>query len=228
MYCSKCGQFNPEGESFCTGCGQPLQAATKKAKEKNNVIGIVIKIVAITVAVLGATIAGLRGEEKLPDIEDDGVVSQAYMQVFEDHGLTVPESDFVNSDMKAAAYALDYDSGMFETMEFVYSNGRIFDMVNAIYIPVDGLNQTEKYELDASIRENLAPLESVKCCVLELERGPQYYVYKLYYEDLQYQNNIQEMMEAGIVERGPNGETPEIISIKETEDDLLAQGYVKR
>ena len=34
MYCPKCGKENPEGASFCTNCGNPLNADTTMSFEK--------------------------------------------------------------------------------------------------------------------------------------------------------------------------------------------------
>ena len=73
MFCPKCGNENPEGSRFCTGCGGQLTQETGAAQPKS-AAPKVIAVIAAIVAVLGLAVCGLlfafRGIKKAVSFTD--------------------------------------------------------------------------------------------------------------------------------------------------------------
>lgn len=197
------------------------------AKKKSGAIGrILISIVAFFVASALATVL-VQSFSSGPDIEDDGVTSAAYSQVFYDNGLAVPSSDYYGVDVKTTAYVLDGGNGMVENIEYAYDRGYIVSYVDTIYVPVAGMDEATKSEMDAYIQSSFSHLTYVSCCEITVEYGADFYVYRQVFTGLDKENNVRQLVGAGLVTASSEGEIKKI-GIKQTEDGLLGSGYIKR
>lgn len=252
MFCGNCGKQNPDGAKFCSNCGSALNAAPVQqtpvyqapvyqappvqqqapvqkpapAKKKSGAIGrILISIVSFFVVSALATVL-VQSFSSAPDIENDGVTSAAYSQVFYDNGLAVPSGDY-GADVKTTAYVLDGGNGMVENIEYAYSKGYIVSYVDTIYVPVAGMDDATRREMDAYIQESFSHLTYVSCCDITVEYGSDFYIYRQVFTGLNKENNVRQLVGAGIVTASSNGEIKKI-GMKTTEEGLLASGYIKR
>lgn len=249
MYCGNCGKQNPDGAKFCNACGSvlnsasaaqprpvyqqapvqqptPVRQAAPAKKKSGGFKRILVSIVSFFVASVLATTL-VQTFSWGPDIEDDGVTSAAYSQVFYNNGLEVPTSDYYGLDVKTAAYVLDGGNGMVQNMEYAYDKGYIVSYVDTIYVSVAGMDERSRGEMDAYIQENFSHLTYVSCCEITVEYGSEFYIYRQVFTGLDKENNVRQLVGAGLVSATSGGEVKKI-GIKQTEDGLLSSGYVKR
>ena len=242
MFCENCGKQNPDGARFCIFCGKPMaviqdaslngQQVPRKDKiasrMKMKLISMIGGIVAFVVfGILGyLAVGGLGG---LPDVEPStGSPNQAYCAVFRNNGLNIPKSDFDGQDLTTVSYVIDIGDGVVENMEYVYDDGLVLVFVDTIYVPVSGMNETDRAQMHKQMQSNLKPYTDLSCCQLSSFEQGDFYVYKLIYTDLQIKENVHQLCSVDIVTI-PEGETQvDQLGIKMTEDTLLATGYVKR
>lgn len=239
MFCGNCGKQNPDGAKFCTACGsaldsapvyqappvqQPAPAKKKSGGVKKFIISAVVFVVFFVCSYVAAT-----WENSLPDVEPSSATpSSEFSQVFWENGINTPDSDFAGQGLDTVSYAIAYDNGVVENLEYVYEDGCVLAYIDTMFVPVFGQTEEYKAALDESVRTNLAQLTSLSFCQLSSYEDNGFYVYKLIYTDLDQKENVRQLSKTDVVIL-PEGETSmEKIGIRFTEDSLLASGYVKR
>lgn len=250
MFCENCGKENPDGAGFCNGCGSALNGAPVRqaahgyqyqaeaaqrpapmqkqtAKKKSKLPGILAGILAFALCFAASIMFTSKGSA--PDVEpSSGAPSQAYSNLFWNYGPGTPESDFTGQGLKTVSYAIHYGEGMMENLEYVYEDGYVLAFVDSIYVPVYQLDDAARTEVNAMMEEELSIYTSFSFCQLSSKEDNGYYVYKLIFMDMDKKENVRQLSHTDMVTLPEGQSEVDRIGIKQTEDGLLASGYVKR
>ncbi len=245
MYCKECGKQNPRGAKFCSSCGSALEGTFEnqsttdwensvdnqkhQVKKKSGGMKKWIITAVVFVVCFVCSYVATSWENSLPDVEpSSGAPSTAYSNIFWNYGPGTPESDFAGQGLKTASYVIHQGNNMLENMECVYEDGVVLAMVDSIYVPVYGLDDVARAELNTMMTTNLRTYTALSFCQLSSYEDNGFYVYKLIFTDLDKKENVHQLCATGLISI-PAGESKvDQIGIKTTEDGLLAGGYVKR
>ena len=126
--------------------------------------------------------------------------------------------------MDSAAFATVNDEGMIEKMEYGYKDDVVKEMINTLYYPISEMTEDQKTLLDSSVKEALASYTDLSFCEASFDMGNSYYTVKLHFTGLDTAENVKALSDLGLV----TGDTSGLISMKESETALLANGYIKR
>lgn len=250
MFCSNCGNQLPEDTKFCNNCGAQLSAnespaaapkvaqnAPEKAtKKKTNIV--VILAVVLCAFLLGKFVIapsmmsdsgkdstnGNQGGQSQQSTENtSGSVidtnNPAYDSVFEGTYI-VHFQPFFNMEM--ASFASKQDNGIICCSDYGYKDDVVKQWVETMYIPVSEATDTQKAELESTMRSQFAALESLSCCSVVYKMGTNYLTVTFTYTDVDQVANYGELYKAGILQ------TNTFISMSATEQALLGQGFVKK
>ena len=256
MFCSNCGQQIPDNTKFCNHCGAsqqivkdtesapkttenqqkvadtPTQKDQKAPKKKSNII-VVLAVVLCAFLIRKFLIApsmssdpgngdnpsGQGNQSQQLNGNGGGVPSAAYNAIFDDTYI-VHFQAFSNMDMKS--FALKTDDGMIYCADFGYKDDIVKEWVETLYIPVSDLTDTEKEELESIMKEEYEEIEDLNCCSITYKMSTNYFTITITFSDVDEEDNYEELYDADLVEeKGP-------ISMSETEDSYLDQGYVKK
>lgn len=254
MFCGNCGKQNPDNAKFCSSCGSKLNSAPveqaapvhqapsaqqtapvhqaasvqqpvsgKKITLKRILVSIVVFFVA---SAIGTAMAGLF--TSLPDVEPSSTPSEAYSQIFWDNGLAIPGSDFAGQGLKTASYAISMGDGMVGNSEYVFEDGYVLAFIETMYVPVQGLDADTRAELNSIMESQVSAYTALSCCQLSSYEENGFYVYKLLFSDLDRKENVRELSGTGLIITSTDENEADRLGIKQTEENLLAQGYVKR
>lgn len=245
MFCQNCGSQVAQGAKFCNNCGaqvgapaaaqpaaQPKTAAPRNAaeqpagkKKKPNIllILIVVGICFIIGRAMGGSMADSyndnSGSETLAS--SDGV---EYAKIFSDRYIVTAPAFFGTLD--AVAYASVDADGYIDHLQFGYQGDTIVQMVETVYIPVEGWSDEDKQALDSNCRANYAAAEALSFVSISYNIGYSYYSMTVTIRDLDQSENLQSAVSAGLLTLTDNSAT--VMSMSATEEGLLAQGYVKK
>lgn len=240
MYCNKCGKEIPENSKFCGGCGAAVQMKTEpvakkqKKEKKRTPVWVTLIVVAVAFLIGKFLIApsmlsepqkdqsSYQQEETSQSDSDAVTVSGKYSEIFTSRNIVEMPAMFMRLDSAAFA-AVDQD-GMIEKLEFGYKDDVIKEMVNTLYFPISGMDDTEKNALKAMVKENLSGYLAVDFCSASYNMGNLYYTVSLHFTDLDVAENIQKMSEFGIL----SADGADCLSMAQTESNLIAGGYTKK
>ena len=240
MYCNKCGKEIPENSKFCGGCGTAVQTKTKpvakkqKKEKKRAPIWVSLLVMAAAFLIGKFVMApsmlsepqqdqGSYQQEETSQSDSAAVSANGeYSEIFTSRNIVEMPAMFMMLDSAAFA-AVDQD-GIIEKMEFGYKDDVIKEMVNTLYFPISGMDDTEKSALEAMVKENLSGYLAVDFCTTSYNMGNLYYTVSLHFTDLDVAENIQKMSEFGILA----GNGADRLSMAQTESNLIAGGYTKK
>ena len=240
MYCNKCGKEIPENSKFCGCCGAAVQMQTepvaKKQKKEKKQAPVWVSLLVIAAAFLIGKFViapsmlsepqqdqGAYQQEETSEPDSSAVsVNSDYSEIFTSRNIVEMPAMFMMLD--SAAFATVDQDGMIEKLEFGYKDDVIKEMVNTLYFPISGMDDAEKNALDAAVKENLSGYIAVDFCSASYNMGNLYYTVTLHFTELDIAENIQKMSEFGIL----TGEGADRLSMTETENSLVAAGYVKK
>ncbi len=235
MFCRNCGKQLPDGVRFCTGCGTRVdgggaaapssQPAAKPKKKQNWGRALIFGVAAALFTSLMAY-AAENSKPKFPDVEDDGITSASYMEVFSRNGYIFPITEFVMEN--AAAYAKDLGNGAVDHMEFAYKDGIVTAVCEKLYVSVGGLDEATKALLHESTMSPLHAADALDNCSVTYDLGPYQYVYTIKVTELDNQEKLKNAVRTGAITLEGEIDGRTYMTIKETENNLLAQGYIKR
>ncbi len=235
MYCKKCGSQITEGSKFCGSCGamqQIEQQGLRKEKKKSRGSKIAITCVIVLCAwiigrIAGGSIADSYNDDKESNNDSEFVFDNAYNnsgsaddnpkyeEIFTSHYIVESPSFILGMDK--ACFAAEIDNGCIDKIEFGYKDDVVLKMINTIYVPVENYSSVEE------IRNIYHELEMLECCTIDYQTGNSFYFITITYEELDNKENISTLAKLGVI-----SESADVISLKESESGLIANGYVKR
>ncbi len=189
-----------------------------------------IRMLAMLVAVV-CMIACFAGCSSAPaDAETPEVIehSPEFDAVFAESSIKQVDATF--DGMKSSAFVMESDDGMVECFEFGYEGDKICAYVDTVYLDVAEYSEDERSVLDESMRSAFASVEALDSVEITYGNVGDHYVIEVSVDGLDDVEVLQEVVESGVFTLTSTGDDSEVtfLSMKQTEDSLVAQGFIKR
>lgn len=247
-FCNNCGAPVETSEA-ARSAAQPKAASQtasgkseKQTKQKKKPNLLLILIVVGVCFLIGRAMGGSMGESMSGDsssgnqsVESTDSGSQstqstdsgsngAYEKIFSDRNIVTAPAFF--GTLKSAAYAIVDSDGYIDHLQFGCEGDTIVQMVETVYMPVEGLSDTDKEALDANCREAYAQAEALSFVTISYNVGYSYYSVTVTMDDLDQVENIQSAVDAGLLTLTDGGAS--VMSMAASDASLLEQGYAKK
>ena len=222
---------------------QPVQVPIQQPKKSNKAVGIIITIaVVICAALIGKFVIApsLTSDSNNDDSYTGYTSSQyvlpqqstessseitvsssssAYDEIFNDTNIVHFQSFF---GMDTASFASKQAGNIICCSDYGYKNDVVKQWVETVYVPVTGLTEDRKNQLQNTLKSEYSKFESLSCCTVDYTMGTNYLTIKFTYSDVDQPAQLNELYNAGILT------TNTYISMSATENTLLGQGFVKK
>lgn len=143
----------------------------------------------------------------------DEILSQAYIVHFPNvFGVGTNTASFVSK----------LDDGSILCSDYGYKDDVVIQMVETLYIPVAEYTDSQKTQLESSVKAEYAKFEELNCCNVKYSMGTNYYTVTTTYSNLDKAQNYSELYQANVLSANT------WISMSATESGLIAQGAVKK
>lgn len=236
---------------------QPPQPAAKKSgipKVVSAIIGIVAGVTAfmlVRYVVIPEVFSGDSGTSSVVSETEDSVVSKEdssassavsssdpaesaetsssasslteYDRIFYDRNIVHFSAEFPELETASFVRADDIE-GVVDCMEFGYTGDFIITIAETCYFSLEGCTEEDIALFDEEMRASYGEYEEHDFCKVAYSITDSYYVLRLEYTDLNKPENCRQLDEWGMLDEG----TSLIISLSQSEEGLLSQGYVKK
>ena len=250
MYCNHCGAQQPDGSKFCSNCGEKLaadqaaakqqpqsksapntQQAAKTEKKKGKLPVWGIALIALAAFLLGQFViapamspnsdAGDHSGSQSTQSQNGGNTdaNPAYEAIFNDTYI-VHFQTFFNMEMES--FALKQEDGIICCADYGYEDDVVKQWVETMYIPVSEYTDTQKTELENTMKTQFATVEALNCCSVTYKMSTNYFTITCTYYDVDKPENYGELYNAGVLPVNT------FISMSATGDTLVNQGFVKK
>lgn len=150
------------------------------------------------------------------------VSNSAFDEIFSSNYIVRADALFLGLD--SAAFAKESD-GMIDCMEFGYKDDMICEMVETIYVDISGMSSDEQALTDSQMRDAFSSWEACGFCEVSYHQGSSWYTVTITLHDLDQSSVVKTAAENGMLALSYDADW---LSISATEEDLLAQGYVRK
>lgn len=150
--------------------------------------------------------------------------SSAYAEIFSSRLIVEDMTPASMLLMDTASFAIVYDDGTVEKMEFGYQDDVIKALVDTAYYPISGYTDDQIAQLETQVKAYYAAYEQISCCTVTYSSGSSFYKVTLSFTGLDIADNIQDLVNVGMMESTSNS----WISMSESEANMLASGFVKK
>ena len=230
---------------------QPVQVPVQQPKKSNKAVGIIITIAVVICAALigkfviapsltsdsnkndsytGYTSSQYVQPQQSTESNSEAPInpsssastnqsSSAYDAIFENTYIVHFQTFF---GMDTASFASKQAGDIIYCSDYGYKNDVVKQWIETLYVPVEGLSENGKSQLQNSLKDQYANFEALSCCKVEYEIGTNYLTVKFTYSDVDQAAQLNELYNAGILT------TNTYISMSATENTLLGQGFVKK
>ena len=236
---------------------QPPQPAAKKSgipKVVSAIIGIVAGVTAfmlVRYVVIPEVFSGDSGTSSVVSEMEDSAVSKEessassagsssdpaesaetsssasslteYDRIFYDRNIVHFSAEFPELETASFVRADDIE-GVVDCMEFGYTGDFIITIAETCYFSLEGCTEEDIALFDEEMRASYGEYEEHDFCKVAYSITDSYYVLRLEYTDLNKPENCRQLDEWGMLDEG----TSLIISLSQSEEGLLSQGYVKK
>lgn len=250
MYCNHCGAPQPDGSKFCSSCGgkltedqaaakpepqntppQQKQQAATTGKKKGKLPWWGSVLIVLAAFLLGKFVIA-PAMTSSPDTGDhsggqstqsqnggDTSVNPAYEEILTD-AYIVHFQTFFNMEMES--FALKQEDGIICCADYGYEDDVVKQWVETMYIPVSEYTDTQKTELENTMKTQFATVEALNCCSVTYKMSTNYFTITCTYSDVDKAENYGDLYNAQILQ------TNAFISMSATEETLVNQGFVKK
>ena len=143
----------------------------------------------------------------------------AYEAIFDDTYIVHFQTMF-NMEMKS--FALKQADGIICCADYGYKDDAVKQWVETMYIPVESYTDTQKAELETTMKAQFAAVDGLNCCTVTYKMGTNYFTITCTYSDVDQPENYSELYNAQILQANT------FISMSATETALLSQGFIKK
>lgn len=146
-----------------------------------------------------------------------------YDKIFYDRNIVHFSAEFPELETASFVRADDIE-GVVDCMEFGYTGDFIITIAETCYFSLEGCTEEDIALFDEEMRASYGEYEEHDFCKVAYSITDSYYVLRLEYTDLNKPENCRQLDEWGMLDEG----TSLIISLSQSEEGLLSQGYVKK
>ena len=214
----------------------PTQQPKKAPKKKANIF-IVLAVVLFASLIGKFVIAPLLVSDSGKNNGVGNQVSQSHQTTNNNNSSTVnadnPAYEAIFDDtyivhfqiffnMETKNFAMEDDKGNIYCADYGYKDDVVKQWVKTVYIPVSEYTDTQKTELENTMKTQFATVDALNCCTVTYKMSTNYFTITCTYSDVDQASNYAELYSAGILQ------TNTFISMSATESTLLGQGFVKK
>lgn len=242
-FCNNCGA-PVETPQAARPAAQPKaapQAASgkpeKQTRQKKKANPLLILVVVGICFLIGCAAGGSMGESMSGGSSSGSQSAQstdsgselsgsngAYEKIFSDRNIVTTPAFF--GTLESAAYANVDSDGYIDHLQFGCEGDTIVQMLETVYMPVEGLSDTDKEALDAMCRETYAQAEALSFVTISYHMGYSYYSVTITMDDLDQVENVQSAVDAGLLSMTDGSAS--VMSMAASDASLLEQGYAKK
>lgn len=242
-FCYNCGASVGASEAVQPGA-QPKDAShaaftepEKQHKKKKKPNLLLILIVVVICFIIGRTMGESMGQSMSDESSSDRQSAQstdfgselsgsndAYEKIFSDRYIVTAPAFF--GTLESAAYANVDSDGYIDHLQFGYEGDTIVQMVETVYMPVDGWSDADIDALDANCQKTYAQAGELPFVTISYNMGYSYYSVTVTMDDLDQVENIQAAVNAGLLSMTHGSAS--VMSMAASDAILLEQGYAKK
>ena len=212
----------------------PMPNVQSKPPKKNNrvaaiVVGVIAFVVFFGIAFTmsggssgGSSSGGSTATTKSTTQSTTKIPNSEYMNIFSERNIV--ESIDLFFGLESTAFAKVNEEEMVEKMAFGYDGDTVKEMHNVIYLYVPDYTDEQKNALEEELRKSYAEFEEHEFCTIVYSPGSDYFMVNITFTDLDNSDNVAKLEELGVV----NGFGADFISMKETREGLLSDGFVEK
>ena len=127
---------------------------------------------------------------------------------------------FFNMEMES--FVLKQEDGIICCADYGYKDDVVKQWVETMYIPVSEYTDSQKTELENTLKSEFATVDALACCTVTYKMGTNYFTITCTYADMDKPENYGELYNAGVLQANS------FISMSATEQVLVSQGFVKK
>lgn len=127
---------------------------------------------------------------------------------------------FFNMEMES--FVLKQEDGIICCADYGYEDDVVKQWVETMYVPVSEYTDTQKTELENTLKSEFAAVDALACCTVTYKMNTNYFTITCTYADMDKPENYGELYNAGVLPANT------FISMSATEDTLVNQGFVKK
>ena len=242
--CPKCNCIVSPGEDVCRNCRyncrtqryeseKPVPPAPKPPKKMPQFLKSVLSFVLLVVFCMAGRYIGRHiglnlgsnlfqfGSEKTVQEE---TVNPAFDAKLAEYGLSyTPES----TRMSQACFVTAGDY-MVEVQEYRYSGDTIKTNIITTYISLSAFNAAEREDMKAEMKAVAEEEAASRTGTASYSEVGDYFVITITTENMSNDKVIEALTKAGLVERAPTGGLVDYVSMGDTAEYLVSQGYIRR
>lgn len=242
-FCNHCGaqQQIVENTEFAPKKTETQQNIAETPAQQNNKASKKVNIFIVLAVVIAAFIVGKfviapslesepdkhtsnRGEQTQQTTNNNSVSfvdsnNSEYDAIFDDTYI-VHFQTFFNMEMKN--FALKQNDGIICCADYGYKDDIVKQWVETLYIPVSEYTDTQKTELENTMKTQFSTIDALNCCTVTYKMSTNYFTITCTYSDVDKAENYDELYNTKILQ------TNTLISMTATESTLLEQGFVKK
>ncbi len=152
----------------------------------------------------------------------DSTDNPAYTKIFTDRLIIKLPAWFLTDD--TSSYAKVESDGSINYMDYGHSDDVIEYMTQGIYYPIEGLTEEEVAGLENEMKSLVAQYSALNCCEVSTSRLNNYLLITVEAENINNKVAINELYSVGLVKTA----NADYLSMKITEESVLADGFVKK
>ena len=158
-----------------------------------------------------------------PELLETEPDNPAYLQTFTDRGIIFVPMLFFGMD--ADYYVHVDEDGVVDHQQFGHKDDVVVEFVETVYVPVEGWTEAEKNSYVQAIQDTYGNT-GLDCARLEnVNVGVSYISFTLRMENLDKTENLHAVVDAGFIMMDARYD---LWGMSDTEDALLAGGYIKK
>ena len=141
----------------------------------------------------------------------DAILTEAYIVHFQPFFMMDTES-----------FVLKMEDGSICCADYGYKDDVVQQWVETMYMPVSEYTDTQKTELENTMKTQFATVDALNCCTVTYKMSENYCTITCTYSDVDKAENYGELYNAQLLQTNTS------ISMSETETGLINQGFVKK
>lgn len=240
MFCSNCGSQIPDNVKFCNNCGTQINASktgssvnsggknkgtNQRSQNKSN------KVVAACIAFIASfCVIVFVGIISDPDptntftatttkSQTTSAPNPAYELVFSDTGIIHHWESFMN---ETSNFVRKNEEGVIMFFNYGHEGDVVKESYEIHYFPVSDYDDYQKSSFEKILKTEYASYEALNCCEVTYDTGARYFSVSIHLKDIDKPENYTELYNAGLID------SLDLISMKRTEQGLIADGAIKK
>lgn len=210
--------------------GNVLLEELDKVRNKKPKRFVLLYVIFMVIALVCGLISGLLSDDTdTPSVtpSDNDAPSAAYMNVFDQRGITPDDNLASYTDLSHVAYVCVDEYDYIYVSEFAFSGDVIVMNIDTMYVPVGDMTDIDRAVLDGQTRQDYDDVDALDCAEVRYEMGDEYYKVTVVMENIDLWENIKALGSTEMYAEDVSGEEF-YYSIEISEEGLLADGYVKK